>query len=131
MSFFAADTINIENRRLNLNGFDVPLDNSGYLVPNFRARSAYYSKTRAMYRVIKNSINGKTIKRIKEGDIVYIIPLLYTGNSDFKAFPTGRAPGGFIHVSMIDSVLNGRWLKQVAFGEAIVLLMILFVQRSV
>ena len=116
--------IKFENRQLIINGHHVPLGSDGLLVPNFRSNKAIYNHASSMFGIINRSMKGKKLTHIKEGDTVILLPLMYTGNVDFKPFPTGNAPGGFIHVSMIDSIITGRWLKTIEFGGFVVLLLI-------
>ena len=124
-SFLMTDNVKFENKQLFINNNQVPLGRDGLLVPNFRSSKTIYKHTSSIHGILNKTLNGKRIKSIKEGDTVILLPLMYTGNVDFKPFPTGRAPGGFIHVSMIDSIITGRWLKTVEFGGVVVLLLIL------
>jgi class 3 adenylate cyclase len=123
MSFFSSDSMFFENRKLYINDNQVPLDRSGYLIPNFRKDNG---PILSMYPIIYKALRGKRIESIRKGDIVYIIPHYYTGHTDFAATPFGNRPGGLIHLAVMDSILTGRWLKPIAAGEIIIVLMVLF-----
>ncbi len=48
---------------------------------------------------------------IEPGQLIVILPAMYTGNTDMVATPVGYIPGGYVMVSMLNSVLSGQWIR--------------------
>jgi class 3 adenylate cyclase len=67
----------------------------------------------------------RALATLAADDVVVLLPLMYVGNSDVKFTPIGDLPGGFLVASSINSVLTGEWLKPVAGGDALVILLAL------
>ncbi len=122
LSLYLAKERKIERGHLYLDGHLVPIDNHGMLTVNFPMPSKFSEKNKSMKGLIQLARDGKPSKLIEEGDVVLIIPQMFTGNTDFKLTPFGYTPGGFVIATMLNSVLTGQWLKPLAYGESLIAL---------
>ncbi|MCX6117459.1 MAG: CHASE2 domain-containing protein [Proteobacteria bacterium] len=110
-SLLTSDNLTMDARGSRINGEVLPVDNSGMLPINFTSVKKYYSNASSMRSLMARARASTPITDINEGDIVILLPLMYTGNIDLIETPMGRIPGGFIHVSIINSMLKDEWLK--------------------
>jgi class 3 adenylate cyclase/CHASE2 domain-containing sensor protein len=122
LSMYLARERKIEGGRLVLDGRVVPMDADGRVVVNFRPLGGYDDKT--LRSVLTAAAKGKRLQRIKKGDVVLILPVMYTGGTDFATTPFGHIPGGYVIASMINSVLTGNWLRPLVGGEALTVLLV-------
>ena len=58
---------------------------------------------------------------VEKDDVVLMLPLYFTGNTDFRTSPYGLMSGGLFIASMINSVLTGQWLKPLLANEVLVI----------
>jgi signal transduction histidine kinase len=100
----------------------MPLDHDGRLIINFSTRQSYYQQTKNLLSYIKKINNTENDDWIDQDDIVAILPMMYTGNTDMKDVPIGRLQGSYVHVSAINNALHGNWLKEVPWATLIILL---------
>lgn len=94
-----------------LDGASLPLDRRGLIQVNFTSLAEYYKRARSMRSLIVRSREVQPIEEVNEGDVIVLLPLMYTGNFDVLESPLGRIPAGFIHASMASSILKGEWLR--------------------
>lgn len=116
LSLHAADQISYAGDELLVNGISVPLSRGGEVPINWSSPQEYFQNTAQLLAVLKDWRNGRPPAIINPGDIVIFLPLMYTGNSDFKSTMVGELPGGYHVVGMVNSVLTGNWLRTVDFG---------------
>ncbi|MFK7827021.1 MAG: ATP-binding protein [Oligoflexales bacterium] len=111
-SMLAASEISINSEeKITINGHVLPINYDGLSIINMVNKQDFYSR-------IKPLINMKKFPNIIEkGDIVLILPNMYTGSTDFHSSPMGYVPGGFFVVSVINSILSGQWIDQVRFSS--------------
>ena len=109
-SILAATKLDINNDgHIEVNGEPIPINSDGLSIINLANKQEFYAR-------IKPLINLKQFPTlINEGDIVLILPNMYTGSTDFHSSPVGYIPGGFFIASIINSVLNGQWIHQLRF----------------
>lgn len=74
-----------------------------------------------MRGILEATLSGNRLKSIKEGDVVLLIPEMYTGTADFTDTPYGTVPGGMVIATVLNSVLNKDWLKPLQ-GTALIIL---------
>jgi class 3 adenylate cyclase len=97
-----------------LNGAKIPRTQDGKSIINFSSYKSFLEHTLPMFLfTTSKERKAKFLGQIKKGDIVYIIPLLYTGNTDFKMTPFGPMPGGFTHLAILNSIKQKNWLAEV------------------
>lgn len=101
----------------------LPRSASGRSIINFSSYSTFLDQTLPMYLfTTSKERKEKFLNRIKKGDIVYIIPLLFTGHTDFKMTPFGSMPAGFTHLAILNSIVQKNWLTEVEQVIPIILL---------
>lgn len=109
-SMLAADKIEVNDRgKIIVDGHPLPINDDGMSIINMVNKQDFYGR-------IKPLINIKQFPDIvEEGDIVLILPNMYTGSTDFHSSPMGYVPGGFFIASVINSIITGRWIDQLKF----------------
>lgn len=124
LTMLVAKERRIANRAFWLDNQRMPLDDDGYLTVNFLPVSKLYNATRSMKGLLEKAFSGKPTSMIKAGDVVLILPQMYTGNTDFKSTPFGDMPGGFVLGALLNSVLTGQWLTPVSAPEILVVVLV-------
>lgn len=120
LSLFLAQTRKMERGHLLLDDTVVPINDQGQLTVNFAPPARFYEKNKSMKGLIQLARDGKPSKLVEKGDVVLILPHMYSGNTDFKLSPFGNMPGGFVIAAMLNSVLTGQWLKPLSYGEFLI-----------
>jgi serine phosphatase RsbU (regulator of sigma subunit) len=113
LALAAASELVWNRDRLTAEGHSVPTTGSGDVVINFHKRDTYVQKAWSMLAVVERAKRGLDIPVVSPGDIVIILPGMYTGNTDWRETPLGSMPGGYHLVALINSVLTGDWLRKV------------------
>jgi len=121
LGMFAADNISFDRRRLLVNGEVAALDDEGSLILNFSPKSVYMKRSVSMLWVLNQIRRNLPIDEINEGDYVLVLPQMFTGNTDLRLTPFGYMPGGFVHATLINSILSGNFLKVVNMGWLMIL----------
>ena len=109
-SLLAAADLSLDERGTLLDGSVLPTDADGMLPINFTSGRQYYKKAKSMRSLISRARAKTPITDVQEGDTVILLPLMYTGNIDIIDTPMGDLPGGFVHASVINSILTNKWL---------------------
>lgn len=101
----------IEDGRIRVNGHTIPTDASGRVLVNLIDTKTLWKKTLRLKNLIAQTRAGNSIARyFKPGQRIVILPGNHTGGTDFLQTPVGVIPGGFIVVSLLNSMLKGEWL---------------------
>ena len=103
--------LKIKNQQIFIGDHEVPTTSDGRILVNVDKQSVYAQKTYGMGTLIRRARSGKPIPVVEEGDIVILLPLMYTGNTDFRETPHGSMPGGYLVAAMVNSTLTGEWVK--------------------
>lgn len=109
-SLFAAHDITVGSKELVIDGASVKPDADGRILVNMDAPAVYAKRAYAMLPLVTRALAGQDIPVVNKGDIVIILPAMYTGNTDWKETPHGSVPGGYVMAAMMNSVLTGQWL---------------------
>jgi hypothetical protein len=112
LALYAADSIEV-GRSLEINGKQVPLRDNGSVYVNHRPLSLFYevSHMRSLQHALKRAREGRTESWIQEGDVVLILFDFFTGATNFiEGAPFGDLPNGILVSTLVDSVLENRWL---------------------
>lgn len=97
-----------------INGAKIPRSQNGKSIVNFSSYKSFLNHTLPMFLfTTSKERKAKFLSQIEKGDIVYIIPYLYTGNTDFKMTPFGSMPAGFHHLAILNSIKQRNWLTEV------------------
>lgn len=123
LSMYAAKERRIENGKLFLDGQMVPIDNNGDVIVNFLPPRTLYSANKSLRGLLRLVSENRPSESIKDKDVVLILPLMFTGNTDFQESPFGTIPGGFVIGSMLNSVITGHWIKPLGGVSGLVFLM--------
>lgn len=111
LSLFAADTIQLKENELSINGHSVPLMKTGRVMINHRNPNSFYESAMSLRFFVQRAMSGQVETKIQEGDIVLILFAFATGNTDFhEGGPFGDIPGGIILASTISDIIDGTWL---------------------
>lgn len=92
--------------RLTINDYEMKLDKDGSLPIDFVSPKALAGNVLAFHQLLNPKFRAATLKKIAPGDIVYMIPMYFTGNTDFKPSPIGIIPGAFAHLGVLNSILK-------------------------
>ncbi|MEZ4743245.1 MAG: adenylate/guanylate cyclase domain-containing protein [Bdellovibrionota bacterium] len=111
---FSAKHWSFKNGMLDVDGKKLTLDDEGFLPVNFFPHESDLYKNRTIMSLkyfLNRAQKGMPLDLINAGDTVLILPLFYTGNTDFKWTPFGDLPAGIVPAALINSTLTGQWLK--------------------
>ena len=120
MALYTAKDRHFERGHLILDGAVAPMDDNGDLTVNFPSPGKLAKAIKSMKGLIQMARAGEPSTLVENDDVVLIIPQMFTGNTDFAATPFGALPGGFVHASLLNSILTGQWLKPVSNGESLI-----------
>lgn len=130
-AFWAGDRFTVAANGPVVNDVPVPLDRKTFLIPNLVSRSSFSDRAMQFQSIIYRAKNKMVIDAVDEGDVVVILPNMFPGNKDYVDTPRGRESGGLIVTSIINSVLNGNWIKPVqASGGGLILMALLVIVGS-
>lgn len=106
-----------------IDGNEIPTYSDGRIPINFSPFSYFLKHTKSLRRNMVLSNQLLPVEGVSEGDMVYIIPAFYTGNTDFKLTPFGAMPAGFAHLSVLNSIVTQNWLRPIKLKSVIILIM--------
>jgi hypothetical protein len=87
----------------------IPTTKQGEILVDFLSPSLYYKKSRRILGLINSSRASDGVREVEAGDVVLLMPAMYTGSVDFTESPVGKMPGAFVIASMLNSRLNKKW----------------------
>lgn len=119
---FAAAEIRVDGNDLTVNGTVVPLDRDGFIHADVAPPDSYLPRTYSFLPVITRSRAGRPIDVVQPGDVVVILPSMFTGHSDWVETPAGTMAGGFFLTALANSALTGTWIRPVDGYGAVALL---------
>lgn len=125
VSFLVAHDRSFRDGKLFLDGQPAPLDRHGSLLVNFVNPSVIRKDLKALSGVLKNVRSGAPLKEVPDDAVIVILPAMFTGSTDFVDSPFGLIHGGFVVISLINSVLTGQWITTFAHGWALLLVSVL------
>lgn len=96
----------------------VPLTRRGGILVNMPSPDKLMARTYNMVTLVDYARIGKPITPVAAGDVVLILPSMYTGNTDWHPTPFGTTAGGFVHAAVVNSTITDAWLREVHFGVA-------------
>lgn len=106
-----SSSVEIREQGLNVNGHLAEVDRQGRILANLIGDKKVFERTYSFRSLLEPVDKNRPIKLINAGDTVLLLPLMFTGNSDFYDTPAGVMPGGFILLSVINSALSGKWIS--------------------
>lgn len=112
LALYAADQSVLRDKQLVINHHPVPLTSNGGVLINHRPTTQFYPLMKGMKGAISRARSGQVETNVVEGDVVVLLFNFYTGSTDFlENAPFGSLPGGLLVSTLVDSVLENRWLK--------------------
>lgn len=96
LGFFAASSFRVGSEGPEVENKLIPLDRHGLLPVNFTTLSKYYNSVRSMRSLLERARKNLTISDVSPGDIVILLPMMFTGHSDFVQSPFGNIPGSAV-----------------------------------
>lgn len=113
LTLMGSNKYRFSRSRLEVNGKKVSLNEKDQLLVNQIDGRQLYGRTKSIVTALRRLEQGKDLAPyIKEGQIVYILPGLYTGGTDFVSTPLGVLPGGFVLVSIFNSFYRSDLLSE-------------------
>jgi serine phosphatase RsbU (regulator of sigma subunit) len=90
----------------------IPLTSRATVLVNFVDEEVLRGETYSLRNSIIRAEQGMSFATaIEPGQLIVILPAMYTGNTDMVSTPVGYIPGGHVMVSMLNSVLSGQWIR--------------------
>lgn len=120
LTLLLANERKIQGSRLWLDGKSVPVDGQGMVAVNFIPPVHFRGQNRSVKGLLQRAELGQSTDVVQEGDVVLILPQMYTGNTDFTMTPFGEIPGGYVLAAMLNSVLTGQWLRPLVASETLI-----------
>ena len=108
---------------LRINGTILPITKEGRAWVNYPSRSSLHQHVQSMEHMLDHDSLGQAASVVQEGDVVFLMPMYFTGNVDFKPSPIGLIPGGYTHIAVMNSVLRGDYIKPSEIGPMITIIM--------
>lgn len=92
-----------------LNNIPIPLDHWGRVPSSFANPSDVQAHSYSARALIQRTRTSAPISVVEAGDVVVILPSMFTGNTDFFDSPYGRQSGGYFLVSALNDALSARF----------------------
>ena len=105
------EDIHFQQDRLSINGSIISPARDGSVPINFSARSTYDKNVKPLIQLLGEKYRSRALKSVEENDFVYIMPMFFTGNTDFKPSPIGLIPGAYSHLAVLNSILERSGLR--------------------
>ncbi|MEZ4741678.1 MAG: SpoIIE family protein phosphatase [Bdellovibrionota bacterium] len=100
----------------------IPVDVQGRVVVDFFERKQFFQRNVRMLKLFEKIRNDKELNEVDEGDIVLILPSMFTGGTDFVRTPIGPMPGGYVIASLLNSLVREKWIQPTQWNTAALLL---------
>lgn len=111
LSHFDSSMVKINDTDLYLNGRKIGLNQDGEAVINWSAKKNYAENTYRILDLVEMRRAGRYSNLITQESIVLFLPLMFTGNADFKQTYVGQLVGGYAQAAIINSTLTGKWVS--------------------
>jgi len=114
--------VKIIGERVAVNGQKLQLNSQGEAFVNWSSPKSYTENTFKIIDLVETRKNGQFSSRINTDSIVLLLPLMFTGNADYKSTFVGQLSGGYIIAAVLNSVLTGQWVHNINLGHLGILL---------
>lgn len=101
---------------LRVRGSEVPMTADGSAYINFSQPSTLAKGVRRLIRLLNPRTQESELSSISSDNYVYIIPMYYTGHTDYKPSPVGLMSGAFSHLSVLNNILQNNFLRPIEAG---------------
>ncbi len=123
----AFDDVVFRQGHLFAGGAEIPVSSDGSAFINFSNVKEFSKNVLSMRSLLSPNTRDAALQDVAAGDYVYIIPMHFTGNTDFKPTPIGLIPGAYTHLAVLNSILKKQPLRPI---EAAPLLIVLFASAA-
>jgi class 3 adenylate cyclase len=113
LSLSFAQQVKLSGETLDVDGVEFYLDRFNRIPVNFIPRQAAYEHFLPAASIFRDGSASFVLQKVNAGDVVLVLPSMYTGSTDFKNSPLGRIEGGLFHVSMLNALLTNTPLRPV------------------
>jgi serine phosphatase RsbU (regulator of sigma subunit) len=104
--------LKITPTQINIMGHPITVSDDGSIIVNTLPDTLVKKHTLSLLAAVILARGDKDIPPIRSGDYVIIIPALFTGSTDYVETALGTMPGSFLTVSMLNSALQGTWIRE-------------------
>ena len=118
--FYLSDKRLIHPTSVEVDTGQVPVDEAGRILLNLPDLEQMFQRTYTLSSILQEMGAGDGPRRVNEGDVVVILPAMYTGHSDLAATPLGTIPGGYVMVSLINSILTHQWVRRASWDWTVI-----------
>jgi class 3 adenylate cyclase len=119
---FLIPNANYSGHKLMSGTEQIPTMADGTIPLNFSSYRTYLKSTKSLRFLLEKAVKEQPLPEIEADDYVYILPLFFTGNVDFKLTPVGQMPAGFAHLAFLNGYVSKDWIKPFLFNELLVIL---------
>lgn len=127
LAFSFAQRVRLSDNTLDVDGTKFHLDRFNRIPVNFLPRKLAYENFLPAASIFRDGSNSFVLQKINAGDVVLVLPSMYTGSTDFKNSPIGRLEGGLFHVSVLNTFLNNTPLRPILQSLPSFLVIALFI----
>ncbi len=120
LGLLTATRLEVDGGTLLADGRRVPRDRSGRVEVNFAPRATYLKRAFSLLSLVEFARAAKPVPVVSEGDVVVVLPAMYTGNTDWRESPFGSMAGGYVLCALVDQFLQGQFLTPVEDRGALV-----------
>lgn len=113
LAYLPESSVKISDTGLAVDGSPLHINSNGEALINWGSRKDYAQNTFKIIDLVEMRRRGKLSTLIKPDSIVLFLPLMFTGNADFKETFVGELVGGYVQAAIINSTLTGDWLGHV------------------
>lgn len=123
----AAGVVAARGSFISVDGKNTPLRVDRETFVNWLDPDTIYRRSVSIKNLLEFSELKATLSStaIAEDDTVFVLPLMFTGSVDFHLGPYGDHPGGFVPVSVANSVLLNNWLQLSDSSQLVALLVLM------
>jgi class 3 adenylate cyclase/CHASE2 domain-containing sensor protein len=113
LAHFDPSMVRVDGTDLYLNGRRIGLNRDGEALVNWSSKQDYFQNTFGITDLVETRRAGNFSNLITPESIVLFLPLMFTGNADFKQTYVGQLVGGYVHASIVNSMLTNDWIHAV------------------
>jgi serine phosphatase RsbU (regulator of sigma subunit) len=105
------EIIVLDKGTLRINGHEVQTRN-GKTPINYLDPALIYQRAKPIHLFLGEPAQQNIDRYFAKDDEIFIVPLAFTGNTDFKNSPRGKLIGGILPISELNSLLIGAFIRE-------------------
>ncbi len=122
ISLLSMGRMQLKDQQVFLDQQRIPLNAEGDVVLNFLDQKDYFKSTVSLRSALQRIVRGEPETKVGPEDWVVLLPAMFSGNTDFKETPVGTLQGGYLIVTLMNSILNHKWLSSSTLWDSLFLL---------